>query len=288
MKAKVFFSIILIIALSFNFYSQSKVISSIPEQILPPKVKPIGIAKITSPKDGSSFAKTFYVNGIAHKIPDNHHLWLVVSPRESNDCWPQYKEIRPDEYTGTWTGKVTIGGDNGKLLDIILVSANAEANSNFNEYITNKDNSKEQPMPEGAKPLTHITVIKAPDKDDTVSHKVNLNYGFSKSGVFYINKILIEASKGNIPCLVAGITNWGKDIEMHLDGNYYIYEAKIDKPFNIELEYCFYIGEDKYLPQLLLEKSSLLIDDKDIKHKKNGEGNNFLTSPQDYYPGERN
>ena len=287
MKTKYTFSIVLVLVLAVNLFPQPSVI---PTQILPPKIKPEGFAKIISPKDGSSFANTFDMNGIVKKIPSDHHLWLVVSPRESNGCWPQYKEIRPNEKTGEWDGMVTIGGDDGKLLDIFLVSADREANKSFGEYIKNqrKDSFPEQPMPNGAKPLTHITVIKAPDKDDTTNNKVNLNYGFTKSGVFYINKLLIDNSKGEVPCLVAGVTNWRKDIQMHLDGDYYIYEAKIDKPFKIKLEYCFFIGNGNHLPQLLLEQSSLLVNDKDIKLNNTGDGHNFITSPQDYYPGDRN
>jgi len=198
------------------------------------------------------------------------------------------REIRPDEKTGEWKGKVTIGGDDGKLLDILFVNANAEANKYFNDYIANqkKDNFPERPMPEGIKILTQITVTKAPD-DDTTIHNVNKYYGFSKSGVFYIHKTLIEQSDGETPCLVAGVTNWKKDVTMQSDGDYYIYEAKIDRPYKINLEYCFYIGNGNHLPQLLLEKSSMLIRDGDYKINNTKDGNNFYTSPQAFYPGSQ-
>jgi hypothetical protein len=125
-------------------------------------------AIINNPKDGSSFKGSFDVKGIARNIPKNNHLWLVVCPRESIGCWPQYREIIPDN-KGAWSGKVVIGGDDGKLLDIILVCANKEANNYFTDYIINQDknNFPTRPMPEGAKSLTHITVLKASENNKT-------------------------------------------------------------------------------------------------------------------------
>ena len=247
-------------------------------------------AIINSPKDGYSFISSFYVSGIVKNFPSNsnNHLWLVVSPRESNNCYPQYKEIRPDESTGAWSGQVNIGGDNGKLLDILFVLANSEANNFFHDYVVNSINNNfpDKPLPEGAKRLTHITVKKA-QVDDKPSHSVNKYYGFTKYGIFYIHKLLIDQCNGETPCLVAGITNWAKNVKMQLDGDYYIYEAKIDKPYENNLEYCFYIGNGIHIPQILIEKSSKLILDGD--HILNGtkNGQNFNTSPQDYYPGNR-
>lgn len=295
MKKTFLFNLILCVFLSINSFSQiyptdSAKTAKTTIQTPPPPIRAKNInGIITSPKDGSSFINSFEVTGIVKKYSSKNHLWLIVSPRESNGCWPQYKEIRPDENTGSWNGQVKIGGDDGKLLDIILVSANNEANKFFNDYIENqvKDNFPTKPMPEGATSLSHITVIKAP-KNDTTSKKINPYYGFSKSGVFYIHKSLIEQSKGDIPCLVAGITNWENDIKMQVDGDYYIYQAKIDRPYNIKLEYCFYIGNGIYLPQLLIEISSSLIKAADYKINTTKDGNNFYTSPQDYYPGTRN
>jgi hypothetical protein len=241
-------------------------------------------AIINNPQDGSSFKSAFNVNGVAKNIPTKNHLWLIVSPRESIECWPQYKEIIPNENTGAWNGKVEIGGANGKLLDIVLVSADTDANKYFNDYISNQDNENFplRPMPKGTKSLAHVTVIKASENDST-SQSVNKNYGFSKSGVFYIHKSLITQSNGEIPCLVAGVTNWTNKTKMSLDGDYYIYEAKIDSPF--KTKYCFYIGNGNYIPQLLIEKSSSKILDGDYTPNDENTGNNFYTNPQDYYPG---
>jgi len=289
MKAIYFLILVLFFLLPPQIFSQGKVKPTVIENPKPPKRNEIKkLAYIISPKDGSLFTNTFYVNGIVKNMPVDSHLWLVVNPRESNGCWPQYKEIRPDENTGEWNGKVTIDGDDGKLLDILLVDANAKANKFFNDYIANqeKENSPERPMPEGTKLLTHITVTKAPG-DDTTNYAVNKYYGFSKSGIFYIHKSLIEQSDGEIPCLVAGATNWRKDVKMKSDGDYYIYEARIDRPYKINLEYCFYIGNGNYLPQLLLEKSSLLIRDGDYKLNNTKDGNNLFTQPQAYYPGSQ-
>ncbi|GEM_PF-4220539 len=242
-------------------------------------------AIINNPQDGSSFKDKFEVNGIAKNIPANNHLWLVVSPRESIACWPQYREILPNKGTGAWNGKVEIGGGDGKLLDILLVCANSDANKNFVEYIINqnKDNFPERPIPDGANILAHITVVKA-IQNNINSSKVNLLYGFTKTGVFYIHKSLIEQANGNTPCLVAGVTNYSKNSPMLLDGDYYIYEAKIDKPYDIKLEYCFNIGNGINIPQILIEKSSKLILKGDYKTNSSNDGTNFYTSPQDYYP----
>lgn len=246
-------------------------------------------AIINNPQDGSSFKGPIDVNGIAKNIPANNHLWLVVCPRESIGCWPQDREIIPNSNTGVWSGRVNIGGDDGKLLDIVLVSANTKANNDFVDYIANqvKNNFPTQPLPEGVKLLAHTTVTKA-FENNLKRDKVNLYYGFTKSGVFYIHKSLISQSNGEIPCLVAGVTNWTKNTSMQLDGDYYIYEAKIDKPYNIKLEYCFYIGDGKYIPQILLEKSSKYILTGDYKSNSSKDGSNFYTTPQDYYPSNQN
>lgn len=246
-------------------------------------------AVINNPQDGNKFNGLIDLNGIARNLPAKSHLWLVVSPRESNDCLPQFKEIKPNESTGAWSGKVAIRGDDGKLIDIVLVSADPAANNTFNDYIINqeKNDFPSIVMPEGAKSLAHITVVKA-SENITTSDKVNMNYGFSKTGVFYVHKSLIAHVNGDAPYLVAGVTNWTNNTKMILDGEYYIYEAKIDRPYDIMLEYCFYIGKGIYIPQILLEKSSNFILKGDYKSNTTKDGANFYTSPQDYYPGTNN
>ena len=290
MKTRFLLNIILFTLFPIYTFSQFSV-----ERIIIPRTtgEPIEnkeiYAVINNPQDGSKFNGPIDLNGIARNIPANSHLWLVVCPRESIGCWPQYREIIPNKNTGAWNGRVVIGGDDGKLLDIVLVCANAEANNSFNDYIINqeKNHFPTEPMPEGAKSLAHITVIKA-SENNTTSNKVNTNYGFSKTGVFYIHKSLIAQANGDVPCLVAGVTNWTNNTKMILDGDYYIYEAKIDRPYDINLEYCFYIGKGIYIPQILLEKSSNYILKADYKSNNTKDGSNFYTSPQDYYPGNHN
>lgn len=279
------------IFITFSFFSLYGYSQFAPERVNTPRTSghsnPIKetYAIINNPQDGNSFKGPIDVNGIAKNIPANNYLWLIVSPRESIGCWPQYREIIPDKNTGAWSGKVVIGGDEGKLLDIVLVCANSEANNYFIDYIVNqeKSNYPVRPQPTGAKSLAHITVIKA-SENHTTNDSVNMYYGFTKTGVFYIHKSLIAQSNGEIPCLVAGVTNWTNNTKMQLDGDYYIYEAKIDKPYDIKLEYCFYIGNGNYIPQILLEKSSKQIIKGDYKINNTKNGSNFYTSPQDYYP----
>ena len=291
---KTHFLKVLILFLFFPLFIYSQVPPP-PIQVPPPPIPPRTTGQnsqkselyaiINNPQDGSSFKDKFEVNGIAKNIPVNNHLWLVVSPRESLGCWPQYREIIPNKASGTWNGKVEIGGEDGKLLDILLVCANSDANKYFVEYIINQNNDKfpERPIPDGAKILAKITVIKA-TQNSIYSSKVNLLYGFTKTGVFYIHKSLIEQANGNTPCLVAGVTNYSKNVPMLLDGDYYIYEAKIDKPYDIKLKYCFYIGNGIHIPQILKEKSSNLIIIGDYIANDSNDGSNFYTSPQDHYP----
>lgn len=303
-KKSVLSSLALVLAIQFVFAQVPKVQKSPTSTIskmsngVEPKIDNSGSANqlpdpnttyvtILSPKDGSTFIGEFTVSGIINKSIGNSHLWLVVCPQESIGCWPQYREIKPNRNTGEWKGNVKIGGDDGKLIDIVVVEANLEAHNYFNTYILNqvKDGFPTQPMPEGAKVMAQITVKKAPQQSFE-NTEVNKNYGFSQSGTFYIHKSIIEESGGEIPCLVAGVTGWKNDTRMELDGEYYVYQAKIDKPITIKLEYCFYIGNGNYLPQLLIENSSSKIDDGDYKPNESLNGNNFYTSPQVYYPGE--
>jgi hypothetical protein len=251
------------------------------------KSKSEGIyATIDNPRDGNEFKGAFPLNGVAKNIHANDHLWLVVCPRESVGCWPQFKEIKPNKKAEVWNGKVEITtANNGTLIDIVLVCANVEANKSFNSYVINQLKEKEYPavpMPEGARPLAHITVIKAL-KDNISSNKVNVNYGFSKTGVFYIRKSLITQISGEPPCLAADITNW-INAKMVLDGDYYIYETNIERPYDANLEYRFYIGNGMYIPQILLEKSPSSISKNDCKKNSSNGILNFYTPPQDYYP----
>jgi len=288
MKPQFLTIFVLSVLFQANAYSQFKVAPNpIPRSSRHEVASKEVYGVISNPRDGNSFKGPFFVNGIAGNIPADHHLWLVVCPRESVGGWPQYKEIIPDKNTGSWNGKAFIGGDDGKLLDIVLVCANREANAFFNDYIVNQERNHfpEVPMPSGAKSLAHITVVKAPD-DIPANDSINKYYGFSKTGVFYIHKSLITQAKGDVPCLVAGVTNWSNNTRMISDGDYYIYEAKIDKPYEIKLEYCFYIGKGLYIPQILLENSSRYIRKGDYRLNGSKDGNNFYTEPQGYYPGE--
>jgi len=290
MKTRIFNILILLAILPIYTYSQFTV-----ERISTPRItgqnstgKEI-YAIINNPQDGSSFKGSIDVNGIARNIPANNHLWLVVNPRESIGYWPQYKEIIRNDNSGAWNGKVSIGGDDGKLLDILLVSVNSEANNYFTDYIATqeKSNFPARPLPEGTKALAHITVIKS-SENSLPRDTVNRYYGFTKTGVFYIHKSLITQSSGEAPCLVAGVTNWTNNTKMILNGEYYVYEAKIDRPYNTKLEYCFYIGNGKYIPQILLEKASKYILTGDYKSNSSKDGSNFYTTPQDYYPINQN
>lgn len=290
MKTKILFITIAFVLFSLCGYSQIDVPRVEIIRTSGAEQNPKGIyAVIKSPLDGSSFAKQFEVNGIAKNIPADHHIWLVVSPRESIAWWPQFREVAVDRSSGKWNGRVEIGGDEGKLIDIVLVSANKEAHNDFVKYVLNqkKDNYPEYAPPLGAKSLAHITVVKELG-NSYPGDSVNLYYGFSKTGVFYIHKSLIEQAGGKKPCLVAGVTNWTNNVEMTLDHEYYYYEAKIDEPFDINLEYCFYVGNGNYIPQLLIEKSSRFIKKADYKSNSTKDGTNFYTSPQDSFPNIKN
>lgn len=241
------------------------------------------VAKILQPANGSSFKDIFEVKGSISNYNGDGHLWLITRPAKYNACYPHFHEIIPMKRE--WSGTIQIGGDPGEEHKVYLIKANREANEIFNKMILN-DKYTQISMPEGVTYLDEISVFKA---GDMISHKQECSpkYGFSKEGVFFLHKSLISGISESVPCLVTGVTKWTNKIAMQSIGDYFIYTAKVDRPFQNKLLYCFYLPDiGLYIPQLLLENSSSLINPDDIQMHPANDGSNFFTSPIDYLPSD--
>ncbi len=119
---------------------------------------------IASPKDNVRVISPVSVSGKVENLTGNDHLWLVVHPHGTNGWWPQTSEIIP-KHNRNWTGTIRLGGINnkGQKFDIHLVIADNKANDSFNQYLSKgaeNNNYPEAPLPEGAKSLDYVTVIK--------------------------------------------------------------------------------------------------------------------------------
>ncbi|MBA4320677.1 MAG: hypothetical protein C0412_19970 [Flavobacterium sp.] len=303
MKSKYLFSLILAMLFSNNIYSQTDVKKSKEEQpkidspnkrteiISDPKPKPEIIGNILSPENGSSFTGEINLNGTVKYFSVKNHLWLVTKPAESPEFWPHFGEILPEK-DGTWNGKVSIGGSDGKLFDVHLMIADNEANKIFNDYlITGKKNDyfTAIPKPDGAYSIAKVKVRKSSSKTTSSVSKdsVNLRYGFTKDGIYYIHKSLIpEANGDNNLFLCYQKNHWDTSAsQMKYDGNYYYYQSNINQNSG-SLQYCFYcnvIGQ--WIPDYLLDEKSPLLNKADIVLNGKKDGHNFNTIPQDYFPG---
>ncbi|MHB1687900.1 MAG: hypothetical protein ACYCVH_11050 [Ignavibacteriaceae bacterium] len=244
---------------------------------------------IKSPKDGSKFAGTFEIRGIAKNIPLNQHLWLVTNPRPGNYWYPQWQEIVPDA-NGNWDGTITIGGDPCTLHDVHLVFADSEANRIFDNYIATqvKEHYPYLSKPNGAVSKTKITVTKLP------------LYGYTKFGTFFVHKSLIPLKfEGDSVYFRFRYNGW-KDLPMTFDGEYYYCQSGKSQ-LSGALEYCFHCGSrsDSFIPEYWIENqtnkddpkyywfeyqgSSLNIKKEDTYDNGQG-GSNFRTRAVDCFP----
>ena len=124
--------------------------------IICPPMDPIS-CEIISPNEQALIATpdNVSVSGVIKNLPADTHLWLVVRPEFSNGWWPQIAEIIPKP-TGEWKGIAKLSGNTkGNKFEIHLVMTNKFANPLFIA-----DKSLNNSLPDGAKSLQFITVIK--------------------------------------------------------------------------------------------------------------------------------
>ena len=105
-------------------------------------------------------------------------------------------------------------------------------------------------------------------------------YGFTKQGVFFIHKGLVEQAGGYKPLLITEANNY-KKVSMREKSDYYY--AIIDLLRHREICYCFSIGSNNYIPHQLKRIGSPHFNEGDVKDNKQG-GYNFCTSALDSTP----
>jgi len=156
-------------------------------------------------------------------------------------------------------------------------------------------NTETQKLPKQENIVQNNETVKPPKENTTqdqniINQNINKYYGFTKDGIFYIHRTLIEKSNGDIPYLKSDLTNWDDGEKMDLKGSYYLYKARIDKPFmnGVKIVYCFRIRGGIHLPTLLFSRRSDLINDNDVILNPTKNGYNFETYPQDYLPNMDN
>ena len=231
--------------------------------------------KITFPDNGDSIVDVITVTGWVKNIPKGNYVWLLNCPHEGSVCWPQKRDVLYDNKTGLFEAYTNIGGDPNLKSDIKLVYVGYDSHVAFVQYTKEKDQSEGIIPPSDIKTITSVTVIKK--NLSTKESKLPL-YGVSTDGTFFIHRSLIDKAKGNTPVLRSALINWDNEIPMELNGDYYTVKVTIEKPLSRKIEYCFRVTERYFIPQLLIDNNSSLINDNDCKY--NGDdGHNFYTTP---------
>jgi len=101
----------------------------------------------------------------------------------------------------------------------------------------------------------------------------NQNYGV-QTGIYYISVELVKAANGNAPKAMFGPGTWGR-YEMKLDGNYYIYTSGKKFLAGAKAEFCFDVGNEKYIPDVISGDSR--IKKGDLKSNRDGYPNFYVT-----------
>lgn len=122
-------------------------------------------AKIVYPKSGGNVGPTEPMSGTATAPPSGQELRMALYIPSVGKYYPQEEPIvvNPD---GSWYYRCSIGssGDNGKQFQIIVVSADSNAQSAFDSYIANGKKTGDYPgmaaLPGGATNLASATVTR--------------------------------------------------------------------------------------------------------------------------------
>jgi len=118
-------------------------------------------ARIVEPADGSNVPGEVTAKGIARNIPPGQTVWTVVS--NGTQFWPQRPVLR---VANDWTCPVGFGGGaiglDGKKFDLLIVTADAEANKAWLDWIAEGERTGNYPglniLPPGVTNLQKVTV----------------------------------------------------------------------------------------------------------------------------------
>jgi hypothetical protein len=119
--------------------------------------------KITYPENMAEVSQMEVIQGTNQAIREDVNIWMVIFSKEVGVYYPQSKPIIPLS-DGTWLKKIYIGSedDTGAAFDILIVTANQNATTIFNEYevesFKNSSWAGFQELPDGVKVWDRITV----------------------------------------------------------------------------------------------------------------------------------
>ncbi|MGZ4881338.1 MAG: fasciclin domain-containing protein [Halobacteriota archaeon] len=130
--------------------------------------------KIVYPHDGDSAGPTEPMSGTATTPSSGQTLRMVLYIPSVGRYYPQKEPIKINS-DGSWYYRCTIGsaGDNGRQFQIHVVTADANANSAFDNYIANGQRTGEYPgmtaLPAGATSLATATVTRVAQNQQQVA-----------------------------------------------------------------------------------------------------------------------
>lgn len=105
-------------------------------------------------------------------------------------------------------------------------------------------------------------------------------YGVTTDGVYYLAKSLVDAANGKPPKVMfqpdPSVDKWVR-LEMSLDGSYYVYSSSRKLLPGVKTDFCFDIGNRKYIPHALIQDQRIKAGD----YVDNGVGGyNFRLEPK--------
>lgn len=235
------------------------------------------LGEITSPINNTKVIDRFTVSGTVKNLPKKKYLWLLNCPEESAKCWPQFKNIECNPKTGLFEAMAEIGGKSNLEHKLKLVYVDYESHVEFINFISNGNVHQGLVAPKDVQEIASVTVVK-------IDKPAELLYGVTKEGIFFIHRSLVEKVGGNSPLLRSELTSWEKDEPMELNSQgYYIASIIIEKPLTRKIDYCYRIGDNKFIPHALINVNSALVKDNDCINNGN-KGYNFSTMPLEVLP----
>ena len=117
--------------------------------------------RFITPVENQIVGARLLVTGWVKEIPDGQQLWIIVTPKQSADYYPQSQAafVQPG---GDWSSLTFIGTDvdGGKSFDILAVLVNSEARASIIEYLNSGNQNGMQVLPPGAKVLDNVSVTR--------------------------------------------------------------------------------------------------------------------------------
>lgn len=117
--------------------------------------------RFTAPVENQTVGARLLVTGWVKEIPAGQQLWIIVTPRQPADYYPQDQAafVQPG---GNWSSLTFIGADadSGKAFEILAVLVDSEARAFIVDYLHSGNQNGMPGLPPGAKVLDKVSVTR--------------------------------------------------------------------------------------------------------------------------------